>query len=120
MSARLFCRLKASPFALATRSGHRLASTYPTAIKQTKHEISSGRLASRNLETAIRCLHEDGLVVLENAIPQEDLDRLNVKMVQDARILQSHGKEMPFNYNVGNSKPYQPPSRSPNPNIPCL
>jgi hypothetical protein len=71
------------------------------------------------LEKAIRCLHEDGLVVIEDAIPHEDLDRLNAKMVQDARTLQSRGKDMPFNYNVGNSKPYQPASRSPNPTIPC-
>jgi hypothetical protein len=118
MSARLFCRFKVSPFALATRSGHRLASTYPTAIKPTKHEISSGRLASRNLEKAIRCLHEDGLVVIEDAIPHEDLDRLNAKMVQDARTLQSRGKDMPFNYNVGNSKLHQLTSRRQVPNIP--
>jgi hypothetical protein len=104
MSARLFSRLRVFPTSLATRSSRRLASTYPTAIKPSKDEISSGRLASRNLEIAIRCLHEDGLVVIEDAIPHEDLDRLNNKMVQDARTLQSRGKDMPFNYNVGNSK----------------
>ncbi|KAM0696713.1 hypothetical protein Q7P36_003962 [Cladosporium allicinum] len=110
MSARLFCRLGVSPTSLATRSSRRLASTYPTAIKPSKDEISSGRLASRNLETAIRCLHEDGLVVIEDAIPHEDLDRLNAKMVQDARTLQSRGKDMPFNYNVGNIQQDPPPT----------
>lgn len=118
MSARLFCRLRGLPTSLATRPSRRLASTYPTAIKPSKDEISSGRLASRNLETAIRCLHEDGLVVIEDAIPHEDLDRLNAKMVQDARTLQSRGKDMPFNYNVGNSESHYPHSKCPNVNTP--
>jgi hypothetical protein len=105
MSTKLFCRLKVSSAGLAAHPcRRRLASTYPTAIKPSKDEISNGRLASRNLEKAIRCLHEDGLVIIEDAVPHEDLDRLNAKMVRDARTLQSRGKDMPFNYNVGNSK----------------
>ena len=104
MSAKLLCRFKVSRVGLATRSSHRFTSTYPTAIKPSKDEISRGRLASRNLEKAIKCLHEDGLVVVEDAVPHEDLDHLNARMVQDARTLQSRGKDMPFNYNVGNSK----------------
>jgi hypothetical protein len=83
--------------------GHRFASTHPIIIKPSENEILSGRLAPRNLEKAIRSLHEDGLVVIENAIPQKDLDHLNTRMVQDALHLQSRGKDMPFNYNVGNS-----------------
>jgi hypothetical protein len=96
----------------ATRSalGRRYASTYPLAIKPNHDEISNGRLGSRNLEKAVRSLHEDGLVVIEDAIPHEDLDRLNERMVQDALQLQARGKDTPFNYNVGNSKstPRQP------------
>jgi hypothetical protein len=83
--------------------GQRFASTYPLAIKPSRDELSHGRLTSRNLEKAVRSLHEDGLVVIEDAIPHEDLDRLNEKMVKDALFLQSRGKDMPFNYNVGNS-----------------
>ena len=84
--------------------GWRYASTYPLAIKPNRDEISNGHLDSRNLEKAVRSLHEDGLVVIEDAIPHKDLDRINEKMVQDAFLLQARGKDMPFNYNVGNSK----------------
>jgi hypothetical protein len=86
-----------------TSLSRRFASTLPTTIKPSTDELSSGRLTPRNLEKAIRSLYQDGLVVIENAIPHEDLDHLNTKMVQDALHLQSRGKDMPFNYNVGNS-----------------
>jgi hypothetical protein len=92
--------------------GRRFASTSPLTIKASQDELSHGRLASRNLEKAVRSLHEDGLVVIENAIPHEDLDHLNTKMVQDALHLQSRGKDMPFNYNVGNSMAFPlPPAK---------
>jgi len=89
--------------------GRRFVSTCPLTIKPSRDELSHGRLASRNLEKAVRSLHEDGLVVIENAIPHEDLDHLNTKMVQDALHLQSRGKDMPFNYNVGNSMAFPLP-----------
>ena len=92
--------------------GRRFASTSPLTIKASQDELSHGRLTPRNLEKAIRSLHEDGLVVIENAIPHEDLDHLNTKMVQDALHLQSRGKDMPFNYNVGNSMAFPlPPAK---------
>lgn len=93
--------------------GRRFASTHPLAIKPSRDELSHGRLTSRNLEKAVRSLHEDGLVVIEDAIPHEDLDHLNKKMVKDALHLQSRGKDMPFNYNVGNSMAF--PHLRPNP-----
>lgn len=92
----------------------RYASTHPIPIKPSQHELSNGRLAPRNLEKAVRGLHEDGLVVIEDAIPHEDLDDLNTKMVKDALHLQSRGKDMPFNYNVGNSKYLLPLQLQPN------
>lgn len=42
--------------------------------------------------------------MISDAIPHHVLDHLNVKMVEDARALQARGKDMPFNYNVGNSE----------------
>lgn len=87
----------------------RRASTIPTAISPSQDELSSGHLHSHKLETAIRSLHEDGLVIVNNAVPHADLDQLNVKMVQDARMLQARGKDMPFNYNVGNIQQDAPP-----------
>lgn len=97
-SARLASR------SLSSISGRRSASTHPLAVKPSRDELSTGRLAARNLEQAVRALHEDGLVVIEDAVPHEDIDRLNGKMVQDALMLQQRGKDMPYNYNVGNSK----------------
>lgn len=104
MATRLLRPLQASGNAFAASLGRRFASTGPLTIKPSREELKNGRLASRNLEKAIRSLHEDGLVVIEDAVPHEDLDRLNGKMVQDAFKLQARGKDMPYNYNPGNSK----------------
>ncbi len=84
-------------------------SSIPSTIHPTANEIAAGRLGSRNLEIAVRSLHEDGLVVVADVIPHKDLDHLNAKMVEDARILQARGKDMPFNYNVGNIQQDPPP-----------
>ena len=71
-------------------------------------EVTAGRLNERNLEHAIRSLHEDGLVVVADVIPHEHLDSLNRRMVADAHILSSR-KNSPFNYNVGNIQQDPPP-----------
>lgn len=81
----------------------------PMAVKPTTSEISSGSLSSRNLEVAVRQLHQDGLVVVEDAIPHQLLDHLNHKMVSDARYLQSLGDKGPFNFNQGNLQQDAPP-----------
>lgn len=59
----------------------------------------------------MRSLHQDGLVVVENAIPHDCLDRLNEKMVADAYILQAKKEDGPFNYNPGNIQQDAPPVR---------
>ncbi|KAI7181544.1 hypothetical protein D0869_10756 [Hortaea werneckii] len=84
-------------------------STLPMTIKPTTNELYAGFLGERNLEKAMRGLHEDGLVVVSDVIPHEHLDGLNKKMVQDARMLQAKGKDMPYNYNVGNIQQDPPP-----------
>lgn len=106
--------LKAAPLRSFTQlntavRGVRRASTLPVTIKPSGEEIAAGRLGERNLEKAVRSIHEDGLVVVSNVIPHKHLDRLNAKMVQDARTLQARGKDMPFNYNVGNIQQDPPP-----------
>jgi hypothetical protein len=58
---------------------------------------------------AVRGVHLDGLVVVEDVIPHEHLDHLNIRMVEDARILQARGEDGPFNYNVGNIQQDAPP-----------
>ena len=73
----------------------------PIAIPVTASEVNNAELSQRNLEIATRALQRDGLVVLEDMVPHHILDKLNVKMVEDAYELQSR-KDSPFNYNRGN------------------
>lgn len=85
--------------------------SYPTAIKPSKGEIQKGVLAPENLEIAMRSLHHDGLVVVNDVVPHEALDRLNTKMVQDARTLYDRKENSPFNYNPNNIQQDAPPMR---------
>jgi hypothetical protein len=78
----------------------RLPST-PISIIPSPAELKEGRLDQRNLEIAVRALARDGLVVLEDMVDHATLDKLNVKMVEDAYELQAR-KDSPFNYNKGN------------------
>lgn len=75
--------------------------SFPQIINVLPEEGSLGVLGWKNLELANRALHTDGLVVLENAISTQKLDRLNEKMVADALKLQAEGDEGPYNYNKG-------------------
>jgi ectoine hydroxylase-related dioxygenase (phytanoyl-CoA dioxygenase family) len=84
-------------------------SSLPATVAPSAEELKAKRLGPRNLEKAVRSLHEDGLVVVADVVPHEDLDHLNAKMIQDARTLQARGKSMPFNYNVGNIQQDPPP-----------
>lgn len=87
---------------MLTKSVTKLAST-PIAVLVSATEAASGRLGWKNLERATRALHRDGLVVLQNAIPDHGpLDHLNQKMIADAKELQARGEDSPYNYNKGN------------------
>ncbi|KAI2619194.1 hypothetical protein GGR54DRAFT_132259 [Hypoxylon sp. NC1633] len=81
----------------------------PTVVKATSPETWNGLLEARNLEKAVGALHRDGLVVVEDVISHESLDKLNKKMAQDARTLQARGEDGPFNYNTGNLQQDAPP-----------
>lgn len=98
-----YCQIRS----LSTQPG-KLAS-HPMSIRPSKTEIQQTRLSPQNLELAIRSLHRDGLVVVENAIPHEGLDNLNRKMVEDAYHLRSRKGDSPFNYNPGNIQQDAPP-----------
>lgn len=64
----------------------------PVCIPVSQDELASGKLSQRNLEIAIRALHHDGLVVLEDVIPDHgNLDHLNKRMVEDAMKLKGMG-----------------------------
>ncbi|KAF7561236.1 hypothetical protein G7046_g2909 [Stylonectria norvegica] len=81
----------------------------PTAIRPSANEIEAASLDARNLEKAVRHVHQDGLVVIEDVVPHQQLDHLNTRMVQDARKLQALGDKGPFNHNQGNLQQDAPP-----------
>ena len=58
-------------------------------IELTPEELQSKRIGSHNLQAAVEALHRDGLVVLKNAVNVEHLDKLNARMVPEARELYS-------------------------------
>lgn len=80
----------------------RQLSSMPATVKVTPKEVSLGELCLPNLELATRAIHRDGLVVLEDVIEHNKLDKLNVKMLEDAAKLQAKGDDGPYNYNKGN------------------
>lgn len=82
---------------------------WPAVVRPSASEIKNSRLDERNLEKAVRHIHQDGLVVIEDVVPHEDIDSLNAKMVEDARVLQNMGEKGPFNYNQGNLQQDAPP-----------
>lgn len=84
--------------------------SYPTSIRPSDDEIQEGRLSSRNLEVAIRSLHRDGLVVVDNVMPHDSLNKLNKKMVEDAYALRNKKDDSPYNYNPGNIQQDAPQS----------
>ncbi|PSS25910.1 hypothetical protein M430DRAFT_48314 [Amorphotheca resinae ATCC 22711] len=102
---------KGGPTRCLTFASASSRSLTPLSIQPSSSEIQARALSLQNLELAVRSVHEDGLVVIENAIPHGVLDHLNEKMVADARMLQARGKDAPFNYNLGNIQQDPPPIR---------
>lgn len=81
----------------------------PAVVRPSQSEIQNATLDARNLEMAVRHIHRDGLVVIEDVVPHDEIDKLNTTMVQDAKALQDLGDEGPFNYNLGNLQQDAPP-----------
>ena len=77
-------------------------STAPVSINPTRFEVKASKLSPQNLEVAIRALHEDGLIVVENVFDHMRLNKLNERMVKDAYELQARKEDSPYNYNKGN------------------
>lgn len=96
------------PRRMSTTVPSRLSS-YPISIRPSRLEIQNAHLSPQNLEIAIRSLHQDGLVVVEDVIPHDFLDHLNEKMVQDAYTLQARKADSPYNYIPGNIQQDAPP-----------
>ncbi|RDW89813.1 phytanoyl-CoA dioxygenase family protein [Aspergillus mulundensis] len=62
-------------------------SSQPTLISLSSSELANTKISSHNLQAAIEALHRDGLVVLANAVSTEHLDKLNERMVPEAKTL---------------------------------
>ena len=56
-------------------------------VSLSPEELATQQFESRNLQNAIEALHRDGLIVLKNAIDPAHLDRMNERMVPEAREL---------------------------------
>ncbi|GAE00012.1 hypothetical protein PVAR5_8742 [Paecilomyces variotii No. 5] len=80
----------------------------PITLTPSRDEVDRLQLSSRNIEAAIRSLHKDGLVVIENVVDHPSLDALNEVMTRDAYALRDK-PDSPFNYNPGNIQQDPPP-----------
>ncbi|KAE8152763.1 hypothetical protein BDV25DRAFT_137570 [Aspergillus avenaceus] len=64
-----------------------LNSSSLTMVVLTPEELESKTIGSHNLQKSLEALHRDGIVVLENAVSPDHLDRLNARMVPEAKEL---------------------------------
>ncbi|KAL4907102.1 hypothetical protein BDW74DRAFT_189667 [Aspergillus multicolor] len=64
-----------------------MSSRQPILITLSPSELANTKISSHNLQAAIEALHRDGLVVLANAVSTEHLDKLNERMVPEAKTL---------------------------------
>ena len=83
----------------------------PVSITPSSEELDEGILTARNLEIAIRALHQDGLVIIRDVYHHEDLDKLNQVMVRDALKMAELGDAGPKNFHPGNLSITPPPQR---------
>lgn len=88
---------------------HRSVSNQVHKIRTSRGEVQTGRLTERSLEEAVRSILQDGIVVIENVIDHDHLDKLNDRMVIDSIQLSNMGEKSPFNYNQGNLQQDAPP-----------
>ncbi|KAK8036156.1 hypothetical protein PG993_008770 [Apiospora rasikravindrae] len=58
-------------------------------IELTQDELATKKMGSHHLQAAVEALHRDGLVVLSNAVDPAHLDKLNERMVPEAKELYS-------------------------------
>ncbi|KAG8936386.1 hypothetical protein FRC02_002610 [Tulasnella sp. 418] len=78
------------------------------SIRASAAEISAGRLTLQHVQKALEALHRDGIVVIENAIKHENINKLNERMVEEAKLLRDRPNS-PFNYVRGNIQQDPPP-----------
>lgn len=65
----------------------------PQVISLTNEERDSGVMGDKKLYDCIEAFFTDGLVVIDNAVDVEIIDKLNVRMLQDtAKLLNGKGE----------------------------
>ncbi|CAH0056904.1 unnamed protein product [Clonostachys solani] len=70
----------------------------PQVISLTNEERDSGVMEDKKLYDAIEAFFTDGLVVIENAIDVEIIDKLNTRMLQDTEKLLKGQGQVHFNH----------------------
>lgn len=64
----------------------------PVVIRLSDEERDSGSLTDHHLYDAVEAFFNDGFVVLENAVHDDLIDKLNDRMLQDTqKLLAGHG-----------------------------
>jgi len=58
----------------------------PVVIRLTDEELHTGKTRPETLQQCLKYYHRDGLVVLENAIPEALVDKLYNKIVEDNKV----------------------------------
>lgn len=85
------------PTRLATVMRRGLATTAHTqsirSIKPGRDEKASGRLTQRNMQQALEALTHDGIVMLEDVVDHEAIDKLDRVMRADAQLLMNMGDD---------------------------
>ncbi|WVQ63616.1 uncharacterized protein L199_001769 [Kwoniella botswanensis] len=74
---------------------------YPAVIKLSDVERTTGHLSPSNLYHAVTAFHNDGVIVLDNAIPIDIIDKLNERMMVDTdRIMSGTVKGVHWNQGI--------------------
>lgn len=83
-------------------SGH-ISTPKLVIITLSDQERQSKRISSHNLQAAIEALHRDGVCAITNAVDTAHLDKLNSRMVSEAKELYANPKtHRNFGFNTGN------------------
>lgn len=74
-----------------------------TSITLSPAELSSKRLTSHHLQASLEALHRDGILILNNAVSTDHIDKLNQRMVPEALALHARSTtHHNFGHGTGN------------------
>ena len=81
----------------------------PVYINLSDEERETGHLSPIHLLEAIDAFHEDGVVVLNNAIETKYIEELNERMIKDTEILKANEDKIFWNQGRGKGNVSQNP-----------